>query len=103
LLRQAAAPGHAQDIGLLMAELVEQAAQQRRQRPQMVGNHRRGRSADARQVEPDDLAPRVERVNERLQQLKAGPDAVAQQQRRPLAQLMNSAIAINWQVAAAQT
>jgi len=26
----------------------------------------------------------VERVNERLQQLKAGPDAVAQQQRRPL-------------------
>jgi hypothetical protein len=86
-----------------MAELVEQAAQQRRQRPQMVGNHRRGRSADARQVEPDDLAPRVERVNERLQQLKAGPDAVAQQQRRPLAQLMNSAIAMNWQVAAAQT
>ena len=83
LLREPAAPGNAQDVGLLVAELVEQTAQQWRQRPQMVGPDRRRGPTDARQVEPDDFPLRVERVDERLQQFKAGADAVAQQQWRP--------------------
>ena len=42
-------------------------AQQRRQRGQMVKDHRRRRAADARYVEPDDFVLRAERVDERLQ------------------------------------
>src|SRR5690348_18025446 len=40
------------------------------------------RSADARHVETGDFPPRAERVDEWLQQLKAGTDAVAQHKRR---------------------
>ena len=83
LLREPAAPGDAQDIGLLVAELVEQAGQQRRQRGQVVGDDGGRRTADAGHVEPDDRPPRIERVDERLEQLQARADAVAQQQRRP--------------------
>ena len=36
LLRQPAAPGDAQDVGLLVAELVEQPGEQRRQRDQVI-------------------------------------------------------------------
>ena len=83
LLRQSATPGDAQDVGLLIAELVEQADQQRRQRGQVIRDDRSRRAADARHVEPDDGAMRIERVDERLEQLQARADAVAQQQRRP--------------------
>ena len=84
LLREPASPGDAQDVGLLVAELVEQAAQQRRQRPQVVRHDRLRRPADARHVEPDDFPLRVDRVDEWLQQFKAGADAVAQHKRRRL-------------------
>ena len=47
------------------------------------GSSRGRRAADARHVEPDDFPPRIERVDERLEQLQARADAVAQQQRRP--------------------
>ena len=83
LLRQPASPGDAQDVGLLVAELVEQAGQQRRQRGQVIGDDRSRRAADARHVEPDDGTPRIECVDERLEQFQARADAVAQQQRRP--------------------
>ncbi len=83
LLREAAAPGDAQDVSLPVAELVEQACQQRRRRADVIGEQRGGRAADARHVEPDDSPPRIERVDERLEQLQARADAVAQQQRRP--------------------
>jgi len=63
--------------------LVEQAGQQRRQRGQVIGDGRGRRAADARHVEPDDRPLRIERVDKRLEQLQAGPDAVTQQQRRP--------------------
>ena len=42
-------------------------AQQRRQRGQMVKDHRRRRAADARHVEPDNFVLRAERVDEWLQ------------------------------------
>ena len=83
LLREPAAPRDAQDVGLLMAELVEQAGQQRRQRDQVVRDGRGRRAADTRHVKPDDPSPRIERVDERLEQFQAGPEAVAEQQRRP--------------------
>ena len=84
MLRQGASPGDAQDIGLLVAELVEQVTHQRRQCGQVVRNYRWLGPADARHVEPDDFSLGVERVDERLQQLEAGADAIAQHQRRPL-------------------
>jgi hypothetical protein len=83
LLREPAAPGDAEDVGLLIVELVEQAGQQRRQHGQVIRNDRGRRAADARHVEPDDGPPRIEGVDERLEQLQAHADAVAQQQRRP--------------------
>ena len=83
LLRQPASPGDAQDVGVGVAELVEQAAQERRRGAQVVGDDRGRRAADARHVEPDDGPPRIQRVGERLEQLQAGADTVAQQQRRP--------------------
>ncbi len=84
MLRQGASPGDAQDIGLLVAELVEQVTHQRRQCGQVVRNYRWLGPADARHVEPDDFSLGAERVDERLQQLEAGADAIAQHQRRPL-------------------
>ena len=78
MLRQGASPGDTQDIGLLVAELVEQVTHQGRQRRQVVRNYRWLGPADARHVEPDDFSLGVERVDERLQQLEAGADAVAQ-------------------------
>ena len=78
MLRQPASPGDAQDIGLQVAELVEQVGYQRRQGRQVVRNYRRRGPADARRVEPDDFPLRVKRVDERLQQFKGGTDAVAQ-------------------------
>jgi len=85
MLRQGASPGDTQDIGLLVAELVEQVTHQGRQCGQVVRNYRRLGPADARHVEPDDFSLGVERVDERLQQLEAGADAVAQHKWRPLA------------------
>ena len=84
LLREPAAPGDAQHVGLLIAELVEQPAEQWRQRGQVVRKRRRRGSADAGHVEPDDGPPPVQRVDERLEHLQGGADAVAQQQRRPV-------------------
>ena len=83
LLREPAAPGDAQDVGPRDAEPVEQPGQQRRQGGQVVGHHRGRGLADAGHVEPDDAPPRVQRVDERLKQLQAPADPVAQQQRRP--------------------
>ena len=84
MLRQGASPGDAQDIGLLVAELVEQVTHQGRQCGQVVRNYRWLGPADARHVEPDDFSLGVERMDERLQQLEARPDAVAQHKWRPL-------------------
>ncbi len=84
MLRQPASPGDAQDIGLLVAELVEQVTHQGHQCGQVVGNYRWLGPADARHVEPDDFSLGVERVDEWLQQLEAGADAVAQDKWRPL-------------------
>ena len=84
MLRQSASPGDAEDIGLLVAELVEQVTHQGRQCGQVVRNYRWLGPADARHVEPDDFSLGVERMDERLQQLEARPDAVAQHKWRPL-------------------
>ena len=56
--------------GPLVAELVEQTAQQRCRRGEVVGDRPGRRAADARHVEPDDSAPRIERIDERLEQFQ---------------------------------
>ncbi|MGD0925722.1 MAG: hypothetical protein ABR926_11075 [Streptosporangiaceae bacterium] len=83
LLGEPASPGDAQHIGLLVAELIEKIAQQRRRGPQVVGDDRLGGPAYARQIKPDHCPLRIECVNERLQHLKARPDTVAQHERWP--------------------
>jgi hypothetical protein len=84
MLGEPAAPGDPEDVGALIAELVEQAGDERRQRGHVVRDYRGGRAADAGHVEPDDLPLGFERADERLEHFQAGADAVAQQQRRPL-------------------
>jgi hypothetical protein len=81
LLRQRAAPGHAQHVDFLVSELVEQPRGQPRQGGGTVGQGGRRRAAHARHVEYDRRGP-VERVEERLDQLDVGADAVEDEQRR---------------------
>jgi hypothetical protein len=69
LLREPAAPGDAEHVGPRDAEPVEQPGQQRRQPSQVVGHDRRRGPADAGHIEPDDGPPRIQRVDERLEQL----------------------------------
>jgi hypothetical protein len=83
VLRHRPAPGDAEHVDLVVAELGQQARDQPAQPGKPVGAGGRGRAADARRVEPDDLHRRVDLAHERLEQLQAGPDPVDQQKRRP--------------------
>jgi hypothetical protein len=84
LLGQLAAPGEAEDVGGLVAELVEQPAQQPGQGGEPVGPGGQRGAAHAGDVEADHLDRRVERIDERLEDLQAGADTIGQQQRRPV-------------------
>ena len=83
LLGQTAAPGDAEDVEPVVAELVEEPPEEARQQCEVVGHLGCGGTPDAGYVEPDHLDPRVDLVDERLEQVEAGPDAVAEHQRRP--------------------
>ena len=83
VLSDPATPGDAEHVCLIVAELGEQARHQPAQAGEAVGQAGQRRAADSRDVETDDLDGGIERVDERLEQLQAGADAVDQQQRRP--------------------
>jgi len=84
VLGDAAAPGDAEHVDAIVAELGQHGRDQPAEPAEAVRPARRGRAADARRVEPDHLDGRVELVYERLEQFKAGTDAVDQQQRDAL-------------------
>ena len=81
VLGDAAAPGDAEHVDAIVAELGQHGRDQPAEPAEAVRPARRGRAADARRVEPDHLDGRVELVHERLEQFEAGTDAVDQQQR----------------------
>ena len=81
LLGQAAAPGDPQHVHPLVAQPVQEPGDQAGQSRQAVGDPRQGRAAHAGDVEADHLDRAVESVDERLQQLQAGPDAAGEHQR----------------------
>ena len=82
LLGQAAAPGDAEDVEPVVAERVEESTHETRQHCEVVGHLGCGGTAHAWYVEKDHLDPGVDLVDERLEQVEAGADAVAQHQRR---------------------
>jgi hypothetical protein len=84
VLRDRPAPGDAEHVDLVVAELGQHARDQRAQPGEPVRAGRLGRPAHTRRVEPDDFNARVQRPDERLEHLQAGADAVDQQQRRPV-------------------
>ena len=84
VLGDAAAPGDAEHVDAIVAELGQHGRDQPAEPAEAVRPARRGRAADARRVEPDHLDGRVELVHERLEQFEAGADAVDQQQRNAL-------------------
>ena len=81
VLRHRAAPGDAEHVRLLVAELGEQPGDQP-QPGETVRPRRQRRAADAGRVEPDHLGRRIHRGRERLECLQASADAIDQQQRR---------------------
>jgi hypothetical protein len=83
MLRDGAAPGDSEHVHLVVAELGQQPRDQPAEPGEAIRPRGLGRAADPRRVEPDDLDGRVDLAHERLEQLKAGPDAVDQQQREP--------------------
>ena len=82
MLRDRAAPGDAEHVCAVVAEFGEQLADEPAQASEAVRPGRQRRSADSGHVEADDFERRVKLVNERLEQLQTGADAVDQQQRR---------------------
>jgi hypothetical protein len=83
VLRDAPAPGDAEHVHLVVTKLGQQARDRPAQPGEPVRAGRLGRTAHPGRVEPDDLHPRVQGPDERLEQLQAGADAVDQQQRGP--------------------
>ncbi len=81
LLRDRATPRHAEHVGNVVAEMVEQIDGETGDAGGPVGRARRGRAAHARHIEDHDLRT-VERVDERQRELDVGAEAVQQQQRR---------------------
>jgi hypothetical protein len=81
LLRHTAAPRDAEHVRAGVTQLGQQPAEQPAQASEPVRAGRHRRPAGSRHVEPDDIDRRVERFDERVKQLKAGPDPVDQQQR----------------------
>jgi hypothetical protein len=81
LLGQATTPGDPQQVDALVAEMVEEPSDQPGQPGQPVGEPRQGRPAHPGDVETDHLDRGVEVVDEGLEHLQAGPDAVGQDQR----------------------
>jgi hypothetical protein len=81
LLRERTAPRDAEHVGLRMTELVEQARGRLRQHPRPVRQSRRGRAADAGNVERDDLGA-FQRFEKRLDELDVRADAVEEKQGR---------------------
>ena len=79
LLRRSTSPGHAEHVDALDAQVVEQLGRQASDMGHPVGQKRRGRLADARDVEGDH-ARSPEARDERRRGLDAGADAVEQQQ-----------------------
>ena len=87
LLRDSAAPGHAGDVNLCVAELRNKTGGKTRQRRRAIRQERPGRTADAGHVE-DDCRRARECFKERLRQLPVGADPIEQQQRRLAAATM---------------
>jgi hypothetical protein len=83
LLGQAAAPGDPKRVEPVVAEPVDQRPDEPCQHREVVRHLRHRGTTHARYVEPDHLDPWVDFVDERLEQVEAGPDAVAEHQRRP--------------------
>jgi hypothetical protein len=83
LLGQPASPGDAQGVEAVVAEDAEQPAGEPGQCDERVGQRRHRGLANAGRVEPDHLDRRIELVDEGFEQIEAGTDPVAQQQRRP--------------------
>ena len=82
LLRQPPAPGEPQHVDPVVAEAAHQRSDERGEHRVVVRQHRRGRAADARHVEPDHLEVGRELVDERLQHLQLRAEPVHEQQRR---------------------
>ena len=83
LLSQPASPGDTQDVGLLVAEIMQHLAQEQGQGGETVRQIGQLRAADAGGIEADHLDGRVECIHERPQGFQPHADAVAQQERRP--------------------
>ncbi len=82
LLRERAAPGHAEHIDLVrVAQPREQLVREPGQRREPVRQERRRRSPHAGNVEDHDLGPR-HRGDEGFDELEVGADPVEHQQRR---------------------
>ena len=81
LLRQRAAPGHAQDVNLLVSQLIQQPGAQPRQRRRTVRQDWRGLAADAGHIEDDRLGS-VEHIKKGFYQFDIGSDPVEEKERR---------------------
>jgi hypothetical protein len=79
LLGQPATPGQPEDVELAMAEPGHQGGDPGRQSCDRVGERWQLAPTDAGYVEPHNSAVRIQRVDQGLQRLEAGADAVAQQ------------------------
>src|SRR6202044_3615947 len=80
VLRDRPAPGNAEHVGLAIAELGQQPGHQAAQAGETVRPGGQRGTADPGNVEADDAERGIKLVDERLQQLQAGADAVDQQQ-----------------------
>ena len=83
LLGQAAAPGDAEGVELVVAEPVEELPDEACQQREVVGHLGRGEPPTPGTSNRDHLDPWVDLVDERLEQVEAGADAVAEHQRWP--------------------
>ena len=84
LLRQGAAPRHADHIDLAVVEIIEHPRRQSGQAGEAIRPVRRRRTADPGHVEGNHFQVRVERRDKRKHQLQVGADAVENQQRRQM-------------------
>ncbi len=83
VLGDAPAPGDAEHVDLLVAQLGQHARDQPAQPAEPVRPGRRRRAADARRVEAHHVHRRVERADKGLQQFQLRPDTVDEQEGDP--------------------
>ena len=81
LLRERTAPGEAEHVDPVVAQLVEHPPEHPGQLRETVGQRADRGAADAGGVEPDDVDAGIQGINQWLQQFEAGSDAAAHDQR----------------------